>query len=103
MLSRIAVSGLVALTLAGCGAGGASGPIGRACMEGGRQAANPALCSCVQRVADQTLSGAEQRRGARFFSDPQRAQDMRQAGDPASSEAWRRWRAFANRATEVCG
>ena len=93
---------LVALaTLAACGGG--SGPIGSACLSGGRDAATPSLCSCIQRVADQSLSRSEQRRAAGFFSDPQRAQDTRQS-DNASDEAfWRRYRAYADRAASVCG
>ncbi len=88
--------------LGGCG-GGVSGEIGRACMAGGRDAANPQLCACVQGVANQTLSGADQRRVARFFRDPEEAQEIR-VSDTARNEAfWERYSAFATRAEAVCG
>lgn len=94
---------LVALwALGGCG-GGVSGDIGKACMAGGRDAASPRLCSCIQGVANQSLSSSDQRRAARFFSDPEEAQAVR-ASDTARDDAfWARYRAFADRAAAVCG
>lgn len=93
---------LLALMALGACSGGVSGDVGRACISGGRQAASPALCSCVQRVASQTLSAADQRRAAGFFSDPDRAQQTRQS-DSASDEAfWLRYRAFSDRAATTC-
>ena len=87
--------------LGGCG-GGVSGDISRACMASGRDAASPQLCSCVQGVANQTLSGTDQRRAARFFDDPDRAQDTR-TSDRAGDEAfWERYRAFADTAEVIC-
>ena len=88
--------------LAAC-SGGVTGPVGTACIEGGRSAANPVLCSCVQAVADQTLTGAEQRRAARFFDDPDRAQETRTSDRPADEEFWARYRAFADTARASCG
>lgn len=93
---------MVGLTLAACG-GGVRGEIGQACMAGGRQAANPALCSCVQRVADQTLTGSEQRRAVAFFEDPHRAQETRQSDNRSDENFWQRYRAFSNRAEASCG
>jgi len=94
---------MVLLALAACGTGGrVSGDVARACMAGGRQAANPALCSCVQSVANQSLSAAEQRRAASFFEDPQRAQDTRQSSNSGDSAFWHRYRAFADRASAQC-
>lgn len=77
--------------------------IERACNQSGRQAANPSLCSCIQRVADQMLTGSEQRRAARFFSDPQRAQEVRKSDTPRDDAFWQRWRDFGRAATNVCG
>ena len=96
---RIKIGLLALLTLAACG-GGPSGPISRACEAGGRPGANQALCSCVQGAADDTLSGREQRRAAKFFKDPQKAQDTRQGDGTAAF--WRRYKAFASRAEAVC-
>ena len=87
--------------LGGCG-GAVSGDIGRACLASGRDAASPQLCSCVQGVANQTLSGTDQRRAARFFDDPERAQETR-TSDRAGDEAfWERYRAFADQAEAIC-
>ncbi|WP_373354359.1 arginine transporter [Pseudoroseicyclus sp. CXY001] len=72
-------------------------------MAGGRSAANPALCSCVQRVADQSLSNSDQRRAATFFEDPHLAQEARTADTPAMEDFWRRYRAFATAAERACG
>lgn len=90
------------LALAACG-GGVSGEIGQACMSGGRSAANAALCSCVQQAANQSLSGADQRRAATFFEEPQLAQDTRQSDRPQDEAFWLRYRAFSERATAMCG
>ncbi|TNC63559.1 arginine transporter [Rubellimicrobium roseum] len=90
------------VVLGGCG-GRVSGDIGRACMAGGRNAASPQLCSCVQGVANQSLSASDQRRAALFFEDPDRAQETR-ASDRAGDEAfWLRYKAFSQRAEAICG
>lgn len=89
--------------LAACSGGGVSGPVGSACMEGGRSAANLALCSCIQSVADQTLSNADQRQAARFFDDPDRAQEVRTSDRPSDDALWDRYRDFTSAATASCG
>lgn len=95
------VLGAVA-TLAACGGGRVTGDVGNACLSGGRSAASPQLCSCVQQVANQSLSGRDQARAATFFSDPQSAQDTRQSDNPNNAAFWRRYRAFSDLATQVC-
>ena len=100
---RISVALIVIFALGSCGGGRVSGDIGQACMNGGRSAANPALCSCVQRVANQTLSGADQRRAASFFDDPHQAQETRTRDDASSEAFWGRYRAFADSARAQCG
>lgn len=93
---------LAGLTLAACG-GGASGDIGRACVRADRDAANPALCSCIQRVANQSLSTADQRRAAEFFANPDKAEQVRRSDATRDDQFWDRYRAFASRAEAVCG
>jgi hypothetical protein len=56
---RILLATAAVLTLTSCGGGRVSGDIGKACMDAGRAAANPALCSCIQQVANQSLSRAD--------------------------------------------
>ena len=76
--------------------------IERACNASDRRAATPGLCACIQRVADQTLTNSDQRLGARFFRDPQRAQEVRKS-DTASDDAfWSRWRNFGRSAAQIC-
>jgi hypothetical protein len=101
-LMRILLVMGAVVTLAACGGGRVSGDIGNACMSGGRAAASPQLCSCVQQVANQSLSRADQARAARFFANPQMAQDTRQSPNPNDAAFWRRYRAFTDQAAQVC-
>ncbi|MCK0119189.1 MAG: arginine transporter [Yoonia sp.] len=92
---------LVALTAA-CSSG-VNGKVGKACIDADRSAASNRLCSCVQRVADQSLSGSDQSLAVKFFEEPQLAQDTRQSDNPRSEAFWQRYRAFANSARRQCG
>jgi hypothetical protein len=91
-------------TMAACGGGsrGASGEISQACLEADRRAASPALCSCVQQVANQSLSNSDQTRAAAFFSNPQLAQDTRQSDSRSDERFWDRYRAFSDLAAQIC-
>ena len=80
----------------------ASGPIRAACLSGGRNAADAALCGCIQAVADQTLSGREQRAAVAFFDEPHLTQVLRQSDDPNDERFWLRWKAFGAQAAETC-
>jgi hypothetical protein len=108
---------LAILALAACGGGNseratryyggpavsfASGPISSGCLTSGRQAANRQLCGCIQGVANQSLSGSDQRMAASFFADPHRAQEIRQSDNPRHEDFWKRYRAFADRAEQTC-
>lgn len=102
MMRIILMIGALATTAA-CGGGGrVSGDVGQACMDAGRRDASPALCSCVQQVANQSLSGRDQARAAAFFSDPQLAQDTRQSGSSSDRAFWDRYKGFSELATEIC-
>ncbi|WP_240722520.1 hypothetical protein [Poseidonocella sp. HB161398] len=76
--------------------------IERACLKSDRSAASAPLCNCIQRVADQILTGSDQRLAAKFFSDPQRAQDVRQSDSASHSAFWRRYKSFGQTAQKVC-
>jgi hypothetical protein len=54
-------------------------------------------------VADIQLSGSDQRQAAKFFQDPQLAQDTRQSGNAAKERFWLRYKAFGLSAAEQCG
>lgn len=116
-LSTIVVGGVAALMLAACGGGSsyssqrvvptaalpfATGPIYSACRNAGRSQASRARCGCVQAVANQSLSGNDQRRGAGFFSDPQQAQVVRQSDRPADERFWTRWKSYSDSAARQC-
>jgi hypothetical protein len=79
-----------------------AGPIESACLQTGRQAATRQMCRCIDRVADRTLTRSEQRRAARFFSDPDMAQQVRMSRSPADNEFWRRYREFGDAAERTC-
>ncbi|WBU53852.1 hypothetical protein [Paracoccus sp. SCSIO 75233] len=79
-----------------------AGPIDSACVRSDRGARQPALCGCVQQVADQTLSRADQRRAARFFRDPQEAQVVRMSKRDADNAFWARYKRFAGTAEAYC-
>jgi len=108
------IIGLCVLALlAGCGGGSRGGdrfanastrgPIADACLSSDRKARSPQLCGCVQQVAHQTLSGSDQRQGAKFWRDPQALQNLRQSDNASATAQWRRWREFGETASAVCG
>ncbi|MAC80144.1 MAG: hypothetical protein CML66_18995 [Rhodobacteraceae bacterium] len=80
-----------------------AGPINRACMDSGRRGASSALCSCLDRVSKDTLTRSDRRKAARFFADPQKAQDMRQSDRPKDEAFWKRYQHFTDKAADMCG
>ncbi|TQS71555.1 hypothetical protein ERN12_11045 [Rhodobacteraceae bacterium] len=94
---------LAAISFAILGASGAyAGAMDNACMKAGR-ASNNGLCSCIQKVADMTLSGGDQRRAAGFFHDPDEAQQVRQSDRPSDEDFWQRYKNFVAAAEGYCG
>lgn len=77
-------------------------PIGDACMSSPRAKGDRALCTCIQEAADRTLSRAEQRRAARFFKNPDEAQNVRMSKSDRDNEFWDRYRAFGEMAEAFC-
>lgn len=98
-LSVITVAGLLAPFAASVVE---AGPINRACLKSGRKAASSQLCGCIQVVADTALSWGDQRRAAKFFKDPHRAQEIRQSDRARDEEFWLRYKAFGSRAEATC-
>ncbi|MEZ5911563.1 MAG: hypothetical protein R3D84_04440 [Paracoccaceae bacterium] len=79
-----------------------AGPIEKACLKSGRDVASPSLCGCIQQVADMTLNASDQRLAAKFFRDPDMAQEVRMS-DRSSHEAfWLRYTGFGEAAQELC-
>lgn len=82
--------------------GFATGPIYTACRQAGRREASRERCGCVQAVADKTLVSADQNRGAGFFRDPARAQEVRQSDRSIDERFWKRWKAYSEQAKQIC-
>ena len=93
---------LVALLLPLAGPAAAAGPIEKACINSDRRGASRAMCGCIQEVADMTLRGADQRRAAKFFSDPEEAQQVRMSDRNSDNAFWDRYKAFGDSARTLC-
>ena len=102
MMKPVLLAASAALVFAMSGGFAAAGPIERACMGSERKAANRAVCSCVQQVADMTLRGGDQRKAASFFKDPDRAQKVRMSKSDNDNDFWRRYKAFGEQAEVYC-
>jgi len=79
-----------------------AGTIENACNRSDRDAANRQLCGCIQDVADLTLERGDQRLAASFFSDPHRAQEIRQSDRASHESFWRRYKNFGQTAEVYC-
>ena len=79
-----------------------AGPIESACLRSDRQGASRAVCGCIQQVADMTLRGSDQRKAAKFFKDPHRAQEVRQSKSKSDNEFWTRYKNFGDTAEVYC-
>lgn len=89
-------------TLASCGGGRVTGEIGKACVASDRRAANPALCSCIQRAANSHLNQRDQELAATFFADSERANDVKINDSRAADAFWDRYRDFTRAAERSC-
>lgn len=96
---RAAFSAAFFVAMAGAAA---AGPIESACNRSDRDAANRALCDCIQQVADFTLRSTDQRRVAGFFKDPEKAQDVKMSKRGADDAFWDRYKAFSEQAEAYC-
>ncbi|MEY4696720.1 MAG: hypothetical protein RIT14_1148 [Pseudomonadota bacterium] len=79
-----------------------AGPIYNACLKSDRDAANRATCGCIQQVADMTLRGADQKRAARFFADPDKAQEVLISQRASDDAFWDRYQNFGEAAEAYC-
>ncbi|MEZ5714093.1 MAG: arginine transporter [Paracoccaceae bacterium] len=126
-MTRIFILLTACLSLAACGGGGyrkaardlgphavaapsvpkvrrmATGPISRACMASDRKARSPELCGCIQAVANDTLSAADQRLAVTFYGDPHKAQEIRQSDNTGHERFWQSYKAYAAEAEASCG
>lgn len=79
----------------------ASADIERACRQSDRNT-NRSLCNCIGRVADAKLSRTEQRTVAKWFNDPDQAQNVRQSDRVSDNRLWKRYKAFGETAAQLC-
>lgn len=77
-------------------------PIEQACLASDRSASRT-LCSCIGAAAEATLTQSQMRQGARWFTDPQDAQDTRQSNRRRDEAMWSAWRTFSTLAEQRCG
>jgi hypothetical protein len=77
-------------------------PIERACVQSDRPGASRSLCRCIGQAADRTLSRSDMREGARFFTDPARAQEIQLSDTRRNDAFWSRWQEFGDTAEALC-
>lgn len=80
----------------------ARGPIQKACQASDRKARSRARCGCIQAVADRELSSAQQRRGAKYWKNPGKLQEVRQSDNAGNEAFWRAWKGYGQAAARVC-
>jgi hypothetical protein len=73
-----------------------------ACLKSEKGRGQSQLCGCIQNVADRTLTKSDQRRVAAFFTDPDRAQRVRQSGNKSDEKFWDRYQVFGSTAEAFC-
>ena len=103
MVRRVLRAGAALLVIAAGASSAQSGPIQQACLRSDRDAVSLAACSCIEGVAEFTLSGPDQRKVAGFFKDPERAEAARAADGRADEAFWERYESFGTQAQLYCG
>ena len=98
-MNRIAILALTCLCTA---LPAQAGKIENACLKSDREQASRQLCGCIQEVADLTLEKSDQKVAASFFSDPHRAQEIRQSDRRSHEEFWLRYKSFSSAAADYC-
>jgi hypothetical protein len=102
MFTARANAPLLALTLILASGPALAGPIETACNRSDRDAASRSLCRCIQTVADQTLRNTDQRRAARFFSNPELAHKTWMSKSKSDDAFWERYEVFSDQAAAFC-
>lgn len=99
---RAALAATAVTTMMMLGSTAQAGPITRACLASDSRAASPALCGCIQQVADMVLSNRDQRQAARFFKKPDMAQDVKMSSSRSDEQFWEKYSYFGAVAQEQC-
>jgi hypothetical protein len=94
---------LVACVLSLAAGPGAADVLKRACLKSDRRTSGPAVCTCIQSLANGHLSASDQRRAARLFAKPDKVMDYKQARkDTSKRRFWERYRDWGNAAAKNC-
>lgn len=102
-MKKLVLAGAVSALVLSFGASVASaGPIERACNKSDRDAANRAVCACIQQVADMTLQGGDQRRAAKLLNDPDEAHQVWLSKRDSDDAFWERYKSFGQTAEAYC-
>ena len=80
-----------------------AGLISRACEIANRSNSSKELCTCIDQVAQKSLNKSERKKASKFFSDPHRAQVIRQSSRRSDEVFWLRYKAFGEEAKKTCG
>jgi hypothetical protein len=94
--------GLITITGIALSAPAWSATIERACLQSDRGSGQRGLCGCIQDAANLTLNERDQRLAATFFTDPHRAQEIRQSSRRHDTAFWDRYRNFGAAAESFC-
>lgn len=102
-MKRVVLSLALVTALLPSQAAFAGGSIERACMRADRASASRALCSCIQNVAEATLTGSERSKVAKFFKDPHKSQATRQSDRRSDETFWKKYKKFGQTVVAHCG
>jgi hypothetical protein len=67
-----------------------------------RKARSGALCGCIQAAAARTLSSKDQTLASSFYTDPHRAQSIRQSNRATDEVFWKKYRNYSETAQALC-
>lgn len=77
-------------------------PIRQACLKSDRSGGNGRLCGCIQQAANMTLTVRDQELAASFFTNPHKAQEVRQSSKRSMEHFWERYKNFGATAESIC-
>lgn len=80
-----------------------AGTLTRACLKSDRSGATRSMCRCIQKVANGALTRNDQKLAASFFSDPHKAQVVRQSDSRSHEKFWLRYKDFGSAVSSSCG
>lgn len=79
----------------------AVGLIENACLSSERSVSR-STCSCIQQVANNKLNRSDQKIAAKFFKNPNLAQETRQSGNRSKEKFWLRYKDWGQTAAQTC-